>query len=648
MAVEKLQTIKIRFEQWYGGFFDELINVRLSNRKSDSGFIDKENPMLRPRYGSYRVGNEIIKTWDSTTAYNINDIVEYSGVQYKALASNTNSAPPNANWSQVLLGNTDAIFYTDRSRVRRHYRVFDNKLWYLNAWVWTSIKDLWTSSVKLQVQRIPMMLAGGTPTEYTTPSASSAAEKVKKSASDTTPAGNIWKVLVITSGIYKWAFAPIVDYTTASTEYTLWGAGIITALPAGITYRVFETMWDALQVCRGYESNPSNNDDLYFDGITELAHFKWYATSALRQVLALTATEWIRRSSSYLNKVWTFSWSTLFYSGGLPWNPFFYDFTGALTLWGAGEIIDIVPFKNRLIVIGTSFIYAINSNLTFDKLVESYGGLLWWAISTGEDLYILTSQRTLISIVETISWFLQLKNITQEVDSYVKEFKLNISSGFDGRYMYIYWDVGTTWSGRMVVLDIQYKFWSVYDWLYPKRIIAESGDTYLYDNNTDIVRILSPEFNSDVAIGTNKTTSVSQRITTKEIDLWDIFTVKVLSELYIQFENYSQQVQVDVYAGLNRKNYKKNTSYINIQEINTNTAYIGNNQVGNSLFGWEQYYDIISVPILEKIQYNSDRANVFKLSISWKDASYFYISAIDIRIWFDWPEKQYFAKEHTI
>lgn len=36
-----------------------------------------------------------------------------------------------------------------------------------------------------------MMLAGGTPTEYTTPSASSAAEKVKKSASDTTPAGNI-------------------------------------------------------------------------------------------------------------------------------------------------------------------------------------------------------------------------------------------------------------------------------------------------------------------------------------------------------------------------------------------------------------------------------------------------------------------------
>jgi len=50
-------------------------------------------------------------------------------------------------------------------------------------------------------------------------------------------------------------------------------------------------MADALQVCRGYESNSSFNDDLYFDGITELTHFKGYATSTLRQVLALTPTE---------------------------------------------------------------------------------------------------------------------------------------------------------------------------------------------------------------------------------------------------------------------------------------------------------------------------------------------------------------------
>ena len=68
--------------------------------------------------------------------------------------------------------------------MRRHYRVFDNKLWYLNVNTWTSIKDLQTDKVKLQVQRIPVLFAGGTPTEYTTGTASTGAEKVRKAPAD--------------------------------------------------------------------------------------------------------------------------------------------------------------------------------------------------------------------------------------------------------------------------------------------------------------------------------------------------------------------------------------------------------------------------------------------------------------------------------
>jgi len=105
-------------------------------------------------------------------------------------------------------------------KVRRNYRVFDNKLWYLNSNVWTSIKDLQTDSVKLQVQRIPVLFGGGTPTEYTTGTVSSGAEKVRKAPGDPGGAANVWKVLVITSGIYKGAFAPIIDYTSGSSEYT--------------------------------------------------------------------------------------------------------------------------------------------------------------------------------------------------------------------------------------------------------------------------------------------------------------------------------------------------------------------------------------------------------------------------------------------
>ena len=48
-----------------------------------------------------------------------------------------------------------------------------------------------------------------------------------------------------------------------------------------------------------------------------------------------------------------------------------------------------------------------------------------------------------------------------------------------------------------------------------------------------------------------------------------------------------------------------------------------------------------------KIDYNNDKANVWKLSISGKDNSFFYISAIDIMIAFYGEPKQYFKSANT-
>lgn len=66
--------------------------------------------------------------------------------------------------------------------------------------------------------------------------------------------------------------------------------------------------------------------------------------------------------------------------------------------------------------------------------------------------------------------------------------------------MYIYGESGSIGTGNTVILDIQYKFWSVFTNIYPKKILAEQGLTYFYDNNTDIVRVMSPEYTTDVAI----------------------------------------------------------------------------------------------------------------------------------------------------
>jgi len=39
--------------------------------------------------------------------------------------------------------------------------------------------------------------------------------------------------------------------------------------------------------------------------------------------------------------------------------------------------------------------------------------------------------------------------------------------------MYIYGETGSLGTGNMVVLDIQYKFWSVFTGIYPRKILAE-------------------------------------------------------------------------------------------------------------------------------------------------------------------------------
>lgn len=120
-----------------------------------------------------------------------------------------------------------------------------------------------------------------------------------------------------------------------------------------------------------------------------------------------------------------------------------------------------------------------------------------------------------------------------------------------------------------------------------------------------------------------------------------------MSSIFLAFENYTQQVAIDMYFAVDRKNAKKSMKYINIIESPKSPTTIGSNELGENLFGGEQNYSEISVPNIYKIDYNNDKANVWKLSISGKDNSFFYISAIDIMIAFYGEPKQYFKSANT-
>ena len=86
------------------------------------------------------------------------------------------------------------------------------------------------------------------------------------------------------------------------------------------------------------------------------------------------------------------------------------------------------------------------------------------------------------------------------------------------------------------------------------------------DNYGDIVRALSSAVTNDVAIGTSSTQTFAQSFALKEVDLNDIFTPKTLREVYMLFENATQNVVIDLFVAINNKNAKKLTKIIKILE----------------------------------------------------------------------------------
>lgn len=681
------QVIQVRFNKKYSWYFDEFVNCDLSNRKSDSGLIEVDRPMLRPRRGTVRVGNALVTNWSSATAYVVGDVVVLAGIMYRCKSGHTNQTPPNATYWDVFTGwSSKLFFYTDRQGQRRAYRAFNNNLYYLNGATWTSLWALGTTDVEFSTQRVPMLnilpwssttayvigdrvsLAGviyncilghtnqtppnvtywavssTDPTQYTVAAVSSGAEKIKKAAGDTLNANNnVGKILMITNGVYKGCYASIIAYDTAWAEYTLGGSWAITAPPATTTYKLFDFVSDALCICRG----SSSQNETFYDGIMPLSHFDGYVTESLRQVAALTPTQTVAKLVGFNNQVWTFVWSVLYYTGGFPWNPFFFNFTTSLSTGSNGAILDIFQYKTRLVTVGTNFIFSVPSTLIIDRHVTSFWGRKDAYINTGEDVYLLTNQGDLISLNETINGVVWVNTtVGQEVTNYTNTFRANFAFGFDGRRLYMYGETIAWVQGTMCVLDTLYKFWSVYTGMSPKSIVMEQGTLYMSDNNSDIVRSFSSLVVTDVALWGSNTTTFNQYFELKEVDLNDIFTGKTLQDIYLLFENYTQSVTVDTYIAMNFINAKRLRKDFDIAEVPLDGGTLGESNIGSSQFWSSWMLGIISVPIMKHIQYAADPVNIFKIRISWKNGSVFYMSQMDLKI-ASMPPKEYFDPSNT-
>lgn len=168
MSDARIKPIQIRFNSQYSKYFDAIYNSQLKNRKSDTGQVETDRPMLSPRDGTTIIGDTLTLAWNIATAYTIGQYVSYLNVIYKASANNTGSTPPSANWTIVTKGTSKQFFYTDRSGTRRHYKVFDDVLYYLSVSTWTSLGNIGTTDVEFANHRVPLNNSGADSTQYTT------------------------------------------------------------------------------------------------------------------------------------------------------------------------------------------------------------------------------------------------------------------------------------------------------------------------------------------------------------------------------------------------------------------------------------------------------------------------------------------------
>ena len=608
---EWVKTLPYKIDSKFSFNFDELQNIMISNRKSDVGFSEEEKLMIKMRPWTSEV-------WTS-----------------------------HAWWGWI----SNQFFFTDFFRVRRHLKWFDNKVWVLIWTTWTDLSLGFTwNEFKFNSIKLPLMSDWTIPTTYTSWTDSSWPEQIKVDVLDTTVLP-IWQYLVITDDptnnqVHRGCFASIL--AVELWEYVLNWAWVTVAVKSWAKYQIYDTLWEHLQIINGiqYEKYMFVKADWTF---VENTNYTWLATKNLRNIKAISDTDFVEKQLSYVASYWTFNKWTLYYTSGALNNPFYYLFSTALTMpWNNGwDINDIFIFKDRLIIGWSNFISYIKwiSTLTEVKPVTSS----YWIeknslVDLWVDSYYITTNKQIYSLSETITGALNSENVGKIMNNYLKDFNYWICAGYDWRNLYFYWQKDATTIGKIIVLDIEYKFWSTYTGLRPSSIVLEQGSVYLTDNNSSIVRHFS-DTTLDIA------EIIEQKISIKDIDLWDPFSLKKLTDIYLWLDNYTQSLLVDTYLSLSKWNAKKATNKISITEVDVTWAT-------PSMWSWIMWTNIIwwfaaepnaTYPQMSHIQYSTDNANIWKVIITWFEWSPFYLNHLDIEIWFtNTKSKAYFNPAKTI
>jgi len=576
--------VKFEITDQFDRDFDILQNVDVIPRTSDTWFIENNKLMVKMRKWTTQVGNTL------------------------------------TGWSTDLQPYKQ-IFYTDSLWVKRYYRSYNKKVYYLNGNTWTDLWPTWSSdNIYFNIVTLPTgnTLPLGTG-EFTMDADATWPERVNIDPLDTLPNDNIGKPIMIMSGLFKGAYGYI--WAFEGWEYAIDWAGVIAKQKTGTKYKIWDTVRTCLQITE--KTVASWSVDRYFDGITELTNFAWFATSSLRQIKAIESTENAWQFVTFNNAAYTYKNNTVFFTWSTPGNPLFFNLVNRINTGISGTIIDAFIYNNRMILLWSNFIGAVDTNNRISILSTTYGGTPWSFANLGEDGYYFNTNKQIVSLNENSAGNLITKNVGKIVYNYINNYDQNICAWFDGKKYYLYGEKSWATTGTIVVFDLENKFWSTHTGLNPASFLADNGTMYMVDNRTGITRKYDETVNTDLNI------SIEQLVASKEIDLWNPFMLHNIQTVFLWMENFDQVFDLDTYFALNKTNSQFWTQRFNISQISSPnpTLPLGEDLLGEQVLWGSGGNDKIAVPILKKKLYNAnDAANKFKLYIKWVDGSPFYMS----------------------
>jgi len=606
--------------------FDEILNVEMRRRYSDTGFAQQWQWQCSPRKPFY----------------------------------NTPAIPVSYTWSA-----SDMFVYTDRNNVTRAYRIIntttnwtrDYALQYtvLTTYSWNiiSMPDAWTiwstltGSIytsasqmdlksKFDLVKVPIMLSWS-PFPCTTVNQATAVDRVKRNMTtdqdintgNRSGANAVGRVLMVySSDFYTWTYGRVIEYDTSTDEYVMeWTWMIWIPLNSNASYAVYDTMEDCVRVC-----SPSF-EERYFDWITEDWQLRWLTSDSLKIVWALSSSQYISGSTFFWNVYWTFRWKTIYDSKGFPWNPFFYTYNSGFTV-ADKDITGLYVYRNKLIVYGRSFIYAYAQNGTIEKLSNSIWVQNNAIYETGDDLYFISSDKKIVSVNELASGNLYVKDISEKFNSYTSTWNNNCFIGSDTKNIYFGWCKSESGSFQskmyMLVFSLDKKFWSVYEcppfkWIHTFNWVSffthrwMNSHAYLeaWDNYYSPYELYTTTITNAV-VPTLVNLPYTQRVVTEWIENGGY---KELDELELTLENVPSY-NVPSMAVIKRLAESIATSdrkTIILSQLSS-SGWIGTWMTWYEISGWTQYSIDTLFPRKKYQTFNKDSCLAFKLVLeNWND-----------------------------